>query len=70
MNYILMGLFLTHMLLLPTRLSAPEWGARWGRAVWQLCSGLTSTSWSLRSEHPALKEPGGQEGLFPGMRIR
>ena len=32
MNYILMGLFLTHMLLLPTRLSAPEWGARWGKS--------------------------------------
>ena len=32
MNYILMGLFLTHMLLLPTRLSAPEWGAHWGKS--------------------------------------
>lgn len=32
MNYILMRLFSTHLLFLPTRLSAPEWGARWGKS--------------------------------------
>lgn len=32
MNYFLMRLFSTHLLFLPTRLSAPEWGACWAKS--------------------------------------
>lgn len=70
MNYFSMRLFSTHLLFLPARLSAPEWAHVGLRAVWQLRSGLTSTLWSLRAEHPALQEPGRQEGLFPGICVR
>lgn len=70
MNYILMRLFSTHLLFLPTRLSAPEWLPVEVRVVWEHLLWLTSTSRCLRAEHPPLNEPGGQEGLFPGSYVR
>lgn len=70
MNYFFMRLFSTHLLFLPTRLSAPERGACWAKSCLATPFWLDFYLVEPESRAPCSPEPGGQEGLFPGMCVR